>query len=77
MFDVLSFVQDTSGENFVSIVTNRDFGINDAWCACIHWDDEGIYFFTQYEPAIMCDDDPCLHLPLRCHFDNYLIEWLA
>lgn len=67
---------DTSGRNFRSYLQTIDVGFNDAWCYAFSWDDDGVYFFTQYEPAVMCDDDPCLHLPQRCHFDNYEVNYL-
>lgn len=71
------FWSDTKTLNSRSYLVSVDYGFNDAWCASIMWDDDGVYFYTQYEPEILCSDNPCLHLPQRCHFDNYEVTWIT
>ena len=69
------FWSDMRGSNFRSWVVSIDMGYREAWCASVHFDESGeLYFVTQYEPQIMCQEDPCLHLPGRCHWDDLILK---
>jgi len=68
------FAKDRKGGNFRQYVLNIDWGYAEFWSAVIAWVDEEIIIFTQYEPEWACSQDPCLHLPQRCHWDDLVMK---
>ena len=65
------FWKDHEGSNFRSWITSIDVGFGDAWATRLVWEDGRVIITTQYEPPFGCQDQPCLHLPQRCHWDMY------
>jgi hypothetical protein len=57
------------GRNFRAYPLSIDAGIIELWATWVIWEDGELIITTQYEPPIMCDEDPCRHLPQRCHWD--------
>lgn len=70
------FAQDHKGKNFRSYVISIDVGRAEFWSTNIHWDqeEEEIYFFTQYEPKIFCDQENCDHWP-RSHWEDITLDY--
>jgi hypothetical protein len=65
------FWTDMKGSNVRTWITNIDVGYYEAWATWVCWEDDQVIITTQYEPPMMCSEDPCLHLPQRCHWDMY------
>jgi hypothetical protein len=57
------------GTNFRGYPLSIDVGKVEAWTTMVIWEDGELIITTQYEPPFMCDMEPCLHLPQRCHWD--------
>jgi hypothetical protein len=68
------FAVDRKGSNFRQYVLKIDWGYTEFWSAVIAWEDDELFIFTQYDPQWMCSEDPCLHLPQRCHWDDLVME---
>ena len=68
------FAKIRKGGNFHQYVLNIDWGYSEFWSAVIAWEDDEVILFTQYEPEPFCKQDPCLHLPERCHWDDLVMK---
>ena len=65
--------RDEKGSNYRQWSLSVDIGLWEAWSHMLHWDEDGIYLTTHYDPPFACRDDPCLHLPTRAHWDMFEI----
>lgn len=68
------FWNDQKGTNFRAWITSIDVGYGDAWATWLVWGDGQVRITTQYEPPFGCRDQPCLHLPQRCHWDMHVFS---
>lgn len=63
------FAKDRVLKNGMELITSIDLGRVEFWSACFFWEDDKIYFMTQYNPPPFCEVETCVHFP-RNHLDD-------